>query len=103
MSKKIVVIETEDKERHLRIGMNALVELEGLLGKPITAISGDEMALQDLRAMYYVGLKWEDKKLTLAKTGEIMDEIVDNHGMQYLSEKIGEAIKGAVGNAGLPS
>ena len=103
MAKKIVAIEVEGKEKHIRLGMNALIELEGILGKPITAIGGSAVSLSDLRAMLYVGLKWEDKKLTLETVGDYMDSIIEEKGIEYLSDKLGEALQGSVGSSALPS
>ena len=40
----------------------------------------------------YTGLKWDFKAITLAKAGDIMDEVIDAKGIEYLGEKIGEAI-----------
>lgn len=102
MSKKIVTLKYGEETRNLKFGMNALIELEQLLGKPLTAIS-EEMSMSDLRAMFFVALKHEDKELTLEGTGDILDDIISELGMQEMSNKIGEALKKAIGNTGLPS
>lgn len=101
--KKIISIEA-DKNRHLKFGMNALIQLEKELGKPITSMADEnEFKLEDLRTMIYVGLKWEDKNLTMEQVGDIMDEAIEKNGMEYLSEKLGEALEGAFGNTAMPS
>ncbi len=97
---KITVINM-DKERHLRYGMNALIDLEAELGKPITEIE-DGLSMKDMRAMFYIGLKWEDKSLKREDVGELMDDAIDNNeeGMQYLAEKLGESIQKSLGSKG---
>lgn len=100
---KKVVTFNADKERHLKFGMNGLIQLEKELGKPLTALSTEQFSLADLRTMLYVGLKWEDKKLTQDAVGDIMDEAIELHGMDYLSKQLGEALTGAFGNTATPS
>lgn len=100
--KKVVTIKA-DKARNLKYGINGMIELEKELGKPLTALSTDAFSLSDLRTMLYVGLKWEDKELTHETVGEIMDIVIEDEGMEYLSEKLGEAITGAFGNSAMPS
>jgi hypothetical protein len=94
--KKIVAFEA-DKMRNLKYGMNAMIQLEKKLGKSLSSLANEEFKLEDLRAMLYIGLKWEDKELTEESVGDIMDEAIEKHGMQYLSEKLGEALQGAFG------
>lgn len=102
MAKKIVTIQM-DKERHMKIGMNALVALEKEMGKPITEI-GKGVSMEDLISIFYIALKWEDKKLTKEMTGDAMDDCIDEHGMDYLTGKMTESLEGAMGNGkALPS
>lgn len=91
-----------DKSRNLKFGMNALIQLEKELGKPLTSMGTDEFKLEDLRTMLYIGLKWEDKKLSQDSVGDIMDEAIAKHGMEYLSTQLGEALQGAFGNTAMP-
>ena len=90
-----------DKTRNLRYGMNALIELENLLGKPITELD-DELSMKDMRTIFYVGLKCEDRELTHERTGELMDEGIFNNeeGLQYLAETLGKAIERSLGSSG---
>lgn len=99
---KIVTIQA-DKERHIKYGMNAFVRLERELGKPLTSMMSDETSLEELRTMLWVGLMWEDKKLTPDKVGDIMDEVMETQGLEYLSGALGEAIQGALGKTATPS
>ncbi|WP_026565880.1 hypothetical protein [Bacillus sp. UNC41MFS5] len=94
--KKIVAFDA-DKTRNLKYGMNAMIQLEKKLGKSLTALANEEFKLEDLRSMLFIGLKWEDKELTEDAVGDIMDEAIEKHGMEYISEKLGEALQGAFG------
>ena len=87
MAKKTVTIEL-DKARNLRYGMNGLVKIEELTGRPITKLDLDNISMKDLRAIAYAGLYHEDKELTLEKTGNLIDEYLD---ITSLAEKIAEA------------
>lgn len=98
---KIVAIKM-DRERHLKYGTNALIELEKITNKPITEI-GAEVSMADLRAMFYVGLKWEDKNLTLEETGDLLDIALEHDSFEGLAEKLSQALTGALNNTALPS
>ncbi|MBH0159885.1 hypothetical protein [Fictibacillus sp. 26RED30] len=100
MSKTVAI--KADKARNLKFGTNSMVQAEEMLGKPITEF-GDQVHLGDLRIILYVGLRWEDKELTLESTGDIMDEILENEGIDYLSKKLGDAIQKAFGQKAVPS
>ena len=100
--KNIVSVEM-DKMRNMKFGMNALIQLEKELGKPLTSMGTDEFKLEDLRTMLYIGLKWEDKSLTPDAVGDLMDESIEKNGIQYLSAKLGEALQGAFGQTAMPS
>lgn len=89
--KKIISIEM-DKIRNLKFGINSLIELEKRMGKPISNM-GDSFSLADFRTMLFIGLKWEDKELTEEETGSLMDIAIENYGIQYLSEKLKEAME----------
>ena len=75
---KIVKIKM-DKERHMKFGMNATIQLEKDLGKPISEI-GSNMSLEEISTIMFHGLKWEDKKLTLEQVGDLFDEAVEHYG-----------------------
>ncbi len=92
--KPYVIIEL-DKPRKLRFSINQLVEAEELLGRPITEVFKDgRIGLRELRLLLWVGLKWEDRRLTLQQVGELMDTV----SLTYIAEKLGEAITNAFGS-----
>lgn len=98
---KVVTIEA-DKQRHIKYGMNAFIRLERELGRPMTEL-GDNLSMEDLRTMLWVGLLWEDKKLTPEKVGDLMDVVIETEGLEYLSNALGEAVQGAMGGTATPS
>lgn len=102
MAKKIITMNIDGEERHLKVGINALTDLEQLMERPLASI-GDEISIADLRAMFYVSLKWEDKKMTLEQAGDLMDSVVEEKGFQFLAESLSELISSSMGGAQLPS
>ncbi|WP_069649638.1 hypothetical protein [Caloranaerobacter ferrireducens] len=94
--KKSVAIEL-DKVRNLRYGINALCQLEDMLGKPITKLQ-NETGIKEFRVILYCGLIWEDKTLTLEKIGDLMDEAITEKGIDYINDKVSEALELALGN-----
>ena len=93
--KKTVTIEL-DKARNLRYGMNALVKVEELIGKPITKLDLENISMKDLRSILYAGLYHEDKDLTSESVGNLIDEYSD---ITAIAEKLGEAFNIAFGNS----
>lgn len=93
--KKSVTIEL-DKARNLRYGINALVKIEELLGKPITALDLNNLSIADLRNIVFAGLVHEDSALTSEKVGDLIDEYAD---LTLVADKIGEAFTLAFGES----
>lgn len=93
MAKQSVTI-ILDKPRSLRYGMNALVRIEELLGKPITKLDFENISINDLRTIMYAGLYHEDKTLTPESVGDLIDEYSD---ISLAAEKLGEAMTAAFG------
>ena len=86
-----------DKARNLKYGMNALIELEKDLGRPLSQMGGD-FKIEDFRVMLYHGLRWEDKDLTLEDVGDLADIVMSEKGIKFLGEQLGKAIQDAMGN-----
>jgi hypothetical protein len=97
--KRIIDIEM-DRTRHLKYGMNTMIEVEKQLGKPLTTLASESFKLGDLRTLLYLGLKWEDNTLNPDTVGDLMDISIEKNGMQYISDKLGQAIQGAFGQMG---
>ena len=102
MAQKLVEIEL-DKKRYLQAGINAIIRMEEELGRPMSDLS-ENVKIGDLRTILYCLLVGHDKKLTPEKVGDLMDVAIEKHGIEYLSEKIGEAMKQIMGqNSAIPS
>lgn len=90
--KPFVMIEL-DKPRRIRFDTNALCEVEEYLKKPLSSIDYQkELGIKELRLLLWIGLKHEDKTLTLQKVGELMD--LADYG--EIGAKIAEALINAM-------
>jgi hypothetical protein len=76
-----------DKERTLHYDLNALVDLEDMLGIPIPELASVKLSIRNIRSFLYAGLKHEDDTLTEQKIGELVS--LDN--LHVVQEKITEA------------
>lgn len=89
MAKEHVIINVNGKPKILKIGFNGLIELEEMLDKPISEISGGDVQISDLRTIFFIALKHGGyKEITLEETGEILDSVVEEEGMQYLTDRL---------------
>lgn len=99
---KITTLTTESNQYALKYGVNAFIDFENLLGKPITAL-GENIGFKELRALLFVGLKWNDKNFTEEMAGEAFDDLLEHFGMEEASAKLVEAMTSALGQSALPS
>jgi len=103
MARNVIEIEM-DKVRYLQVGINTMISLEKELGKPLSELGEETLGLGDMRTIFYCMLKPQDKKLTLEKVGDLLDEAIQAHGMEYLSDKLSKALSTAFGGgAAVPS
>ena len=84
-----------DRERFLKFDINAIIRFEEIAGKGIQDMN--QSSLKDLRTMMYCGLCWEDKSLTEEEAGTIMQEVLQEYGMEYLGGRIEKAIQEGFG------
>lgn len=82
-----------DRPRNIRLDTNSLVKAEELLKKSVTSM-GQDMGIREMRALLWVGLTWEDRRLTLDDVGKLIDEA----GFDYVFEKLSEALTEAFGS-----
>ena len=85
---------TLDKPRTLRYGLNALAKVEDLTGKSIMSLDLNNVGIKDLLAIIYAGLCHEDKSLTVAKVGDLIDEYSN---ISEVAEKLAETFTLAFG------
>ncbi|WP_078382333.1 hypothetical protein [Sutcliffiella halmapala] len=90
------IIKTNKNMYNLRFSINAHCEAEEILGVPITQL-GERAGMSTFRTLLFVGLKHGGNQVPMEKAGDIMEEIIQDKGMEYFSEQIGAAIsKGLV-------
>lgn len=90
-NKKRGYVEIElDKKRKLRYDFNAMCELEDVLGRPLQELSDKNLRMKDMRAMLWAGLLHQDPDLDILEVGNLIDEA---ESMQYVAEKVAEAIE----------
>lgn len=98
MPKPFVTINL-DRPRRLRYTMNALVNMEEALGKPIGQIISEFNAgvfgFKDIRAIIWAGLLHENPDLTQEQVGNIIDEA---EALDYIIRQAGEALRSAFGS-----
>lgn len=91
---KLIPIEFGGQTRNIQYGVNALCELEGVLGKSffqiIDAVAGS-VSVSDLRGLIWAGLLHETPNLTLGQVGEWMQ--AEPEGFTGLGKKIKAAIE----------
>lgn len=90
---KKTVLQTSKDSYFLRFSINAHCEAEELLGHPITQLGENNAGISTMRTLLYVGLKHGGHPVSMEKAGDIMEEVIAEHGMEYFSEKISEAIQ----------
>lgn len=87
---------TLDKPRSLRYDLNALADVETLLGKPFGVVVGEMRALGvvSLRALLWAGLRHEDRRLTVERAGALIQGYLEQDGnlLEQLYAKIDEAL-----------
>lgn len=70
-----VEVEIGGKVRLLRFDFNAIADIEEYFNKGIVAIMDEErMGLSTIRALYWGGLKWKMKGLTISQTGSMIQK-----------------------------
>jgi len=90
MANKLIEIEL-DRKRFLETSINVIIKMEEELGRPLNELQ-ENIKISDIRTILYCLLFSDDKKLTKEKVGELMDVAIEKHGIQYLSDKLTEAL-----------
>lgn len=93
-NRKPIYTLTLDKERMMKFDFNALADVEDKLGAGVGEIFSEErMGFSTIRVMFWAGLKWKDKGLTVARTGAILQKCLDE-GMELeeLADHLSKAL-----------
>ncbi len=77
---------TLDRERTLKLDLNAMVNFEEATGKSLFNFNTKNISTKDIRALLWACLLRDNKDLTLEKVGELVT--FDN--LKMVSEKIQE-------------
>lgn len=81
--KKTVSI-TLDRERQMKLDLNAMSEFEELTGKSLFTIGEDMRQARYIRAMLFCCLKSGKEEITLEEVGDLID--VEN--FEYINERL---------------
>lgn len=76
---KAYPLEIGEKTRYLRYGFNAFCAFEEKSNKGLAEI-GKNPKMSDMRVLLWAGLIHEDKKLTLERAGNLVDEYIQEGG-----------------------
>ena len=80
-----------DKPRKLRFGLNAVCDLEDLVGKPISEMfptkkeEQEKMRFTTIRAIIWAGLRHEDEAITPSIAGALIDDYCEKDGNDLAS------------------
>lgn len=93
-----VILEGIKDTYKILISYNAQCEIEEMLGKTVYQIMMEPVSAKNMRTIFMVGLRYgEARKINLAETGEIIDDIAQKHGIPYFEEKITNSMVKALG------
>lgn len=97
-----VEVELGGKSRRIRYDFNAIADVEEKAAAGVVALfSEDRVGLHAMRILLWGGLKHEDKGLTIARVGSMIQEYMEAGGdLQELMDQVGQALQksGLVGN-----
>lgn len=82
-----------DKERKLKLGTLAIAEFENESGISIAELA-DNKSFKNIILLFKAALMHEQYDLTYPEACDIADEVIAEEGMEYLVEKLTEAMEG---------
>ena len=92
------ILKTNQNAYFIKFSINAHCEAEELLGFPITQINEKNAGLLTFRTLLFVGMKYGGNPVSMEQAGEVIEEVVQDKGMDYFSKQMGEAIKNSLNN-----
>jgi hypothetical protein len=83
-----------DKPRNLRFSINALADLEQHLGiGPAQIFEEGRVGFLTIRGLLWAGLRWEDKRLTPERVGDLIETFIEKGGsLEGLMEPVSRAL-----------
>lgn len=91
-------VEFNGEVKLLRFDFNAMADLEEHFDKGVASIMSEErIGFSTIRALFWVGLKWKMKGLTIERVGDMLTEKMDDDEISFmeLMDPITKAIKAA--------
>lgn len=92
-----VKIQVGEEEKLLKFDYNAVADLEDMYDTGLFELLDEKkMGLRTIRALYWAGLKWKEPKMSLAKAGNIVEQmLVDGVDLEDLTQPIFKALQKA--------
>lgn len=95
MGKKIAIL--LDRERYMRLDLNAMSEFEDLTGKSLFNIGNDMQSAKSIRALLFCALKSGGEQLTIDEVGDLitMDNFTDvsNSLSKLMNKSYGDSVE----------
>lgn len=85
----VVKFELSDRTEILRYDYNALCDFDQATDGNIMDLEQQGMGPSDMRAFIWAGM---DGDASFEDAGDIVDDVIEDQGIEYLGEKINEAI-----------
>lgn len=80
----IVYVEINGEQKPFRLDLNAIADLEELLGKGIGSILTEEnVGFRTIRAFYWAGLRFKDRGLTVERAGDMVQKMLSEDGKSF--------------------
>ena len=95
-----VIVELGGKQRKLRYDFNAMSDFEQVTGQSLFNAM-QNMGIGTIRALYWAGLKHQDKGLTLDRTGKMISKAMMEDGLS-LENLMNPAVEALVQSGILP-
>lgn len=78
MSQQYLEIELDGKTHLLRFDFNSVCDVEERLGRGIIAtLTKEQIGFNMTRVLYWAGLKWKDRGLTVERAGQLLMKEVE--------------------------
>lgn len=90
------VLKIKGNNYPLKFSINAMIEFEELSGKSFSQI-GDNMSLANIRLLFYVGLKAGGNDVNELQAGMLMNDYVEDNGMEKFGEILSKSAVEALG------
>jgi|GEM_PF-3562026 len=93
------LLEGKNGAYRILMSINAQADVEELTGVNMFELSSRKQDLRLLRKIFSIALRYgeKDKEMDFSKAGDIMDDVIAEHDIHYLTEKLTEELNRALG------